>query len=122
MTQVLVRSALPLSIVRDGAEVLVEETDDVKTMIADGKLIVISRYPDEDPAPAADGIVGQRQDGWRVTDAERGEYDATHGEAGPLTDPSRFDPEPGDPDFDEYDSKFDAELPAPKAGKARRGD
>jgi hypothetical protein len=92
MTQVRVKSALPLAIIRGGTEVTVEETDDVKTMIADGKLIVTARFGDN----------GQPAD-----------------------------PEPGDDNWDEYDSAIDAELtrmpfvadtPAPPKSRKTKGD
>lgn len=67
---------------RKDAETTVEETDDVKVMIADGKLIVLARYPDTAPGPEAEGTVGARQDGWLLNEVP-GEFDATHGEADP---------------------------------------
>lgn len=58
MTQVLVRSSLPLSWIRNGAELRVQETDDIKTAVADGKLIVLARFDDTgnpvDPEPGDD--------------------------------------------------------------------
>lgn len=71
MTQVLIRAELPVAGLRVGhPPTVVEETDFIKTLAADGKITILERYDDE---VAPDPVEPETE--------PDGEYDATHGEA-----------------------------------------
>lgn len=71
-------------------------------------------------------LAGGLSVGHPPTVVEKTPFIATLAADGKITileeyDDDEPDPEPGDPDFDEYDSTFDEELPAPLPPKPRKG-